>query len=221
MQSAEAVLSVKFQSSFDPGKLMRTCSEDLDLFRKVPGLIQKYYLSEPSTGAISGIYIFEDKAARIAFRESDLAKGIPVRYGVIPESLRVEQFDMAIVLNDEVIASGNIARGILERHLNAFLENDLPRLMTDYTEESVLITQDATFSGLKEIEGFFTGLMVHFPRHQSSFELDKMEFHEETAFIVWHGRTPSVTVPMGSDTFTMKDGKIHRQTFVGQLDFVQ
>lgn len=118
-------------------------------------------------------------------------------------------------------APGDVSRGLLERHLNAFLENDIRTLMADYTEESVLITQDATFSGLKEIEGFFTGLMTHFPRQRSSFELDKMEVHDETVFIVWHGRTPSVTVPMGSDTFTMKDGRIHRQTFVGQLDFVQ
>lgn len=104
MQNAEAVLSVKFRSSFDPEKLIRTCSEDLVQFRQVPGLIQKYYLSEPSTGAISGIYIFENEAARTAFWDSGLAKGIPARYGVILDSLRVEQFEMAIVLNDEVIA---------------------------------------------------------------------------------------------------------------------
>ena len=103
MKNAEAVLAVKFQSSFSPEALMSVCSEDLDAFREVPGLIQKYYLSEISTGAISGIYIFEDQAARKSFWDSELARMIPARYGVIPETLRVEQYDMAIVLNDEFV----------------------------------------------------------------------------------------------------------------------
>jgi len=83
---------------------MTICSEDLEAFREVPGLIQKYYLSEVSTGAISGIYIFEDQAARKEFLNSELASYIPVRYGVLPESLRVEQYDMSVVLNDEFIS---------------------------------------------------------------------------------------------------------------------
>jgi len=104
MKNAEAVLSVKFQSSFSAEELMTICSEDLEAFREVPGLIQKYYLSEVSTGAISGIYIFEDQAARKEFLNSELASYIPVRYGVLPESLRVEQYDMSVVLNDEFIS---------------------------------------------------------------------------------------------------------------------
>lgn len=78
--------------------------QDLEAFRKVPGLLQKYYLAEESTGAISGIYIFESKTARASFWESSLAKNIPARYRVKPDTLRVEQFEMSIVLNDELLA---------------------------------------------------------------------------------------------------------------------
>ena len=101
------------------------------------------------------------------------------------------------------------------------MDNDLPTLMADYTEESLLITQEATYSGLKEIKDFFVGLMSYFPSEQSTFILDKMEIRDELAFIVWHGRTPSLAVPLGSDTFAMKEGKIHRQTFVGELNFLR
>ncbi|HSD62310.1 MAG TPA: YdhR family protein [Ignavibacteriaceae bacterium] len=100
MKNAEAVLSVKFTSSLDPEELIKICNEDLENFRKVPGLVQKYYITEDTTGAISGIYLFETKNARTSFWTSELAKKIPARYGVIPESLRVEQYDMAIVLNN-------------------------------------------------------------------------------------------------------------------------
>jgi len=103
MKNAEAVLSVKFQSSFGAEELMTICSEDLEAFRDVPGLIQKYYLSEVSTGAISGIYVFDNQDSRKDFLSSELASYIPVRYGVLPDTLRVEQYDMSIVLNDEYV----------------------------------------------------------------------------------------------------------------------
>jgi len=104
MKNAEAVLSVKFNSTLSPKDLMETCREDLEVFKKVPGLLQKYYISEESTGAISGFYIFENKEARDEFWTSKLAKSIPVRYGVVPDSLRVEQYEMDIVLNDVLFA---------------------------------------------------------------------------------------------------------------------
>lgn len=104
MKNANAVLSVKFKSSHNPEKLMEVCHEDLDVFRNVPGLIQKYYIAEESTGSISGFYIFETKSARATFWTSELAANIPSQYGVIPETLRVEEYDMAIVLNDLVNA---------------------------------------------------------------------------------------------------------------------
>ena len=104
MKNAEAVLSVKFKSTFDAEKLLNVCEQNLEDFRNVPGLIQKYYISEEHTGALSGIYIFTNRKARSSFWNSDLAKNIPARYGVIAETLRVEQYDMAIVLNDVVLA---------------------------------------------------------------------------------------------------------------------
>ena len=104
MKNAEAVLLVKFKSTFDAEKLLNVCQQDLEAFREVPGLIQKYYIAEEGTGALSGFYIFETKSARAAFWTSALAKAIPAQYGVIAETLRVEQYDMAIVLNDVTFA---------------------------------------------------------------------------------------------------------------------
>lgn len=103
MKNAEAVLSVKFNSTLSTKELLHVCEEDLEAFRNVPGLLQKYYSAEETTGAISGFYIFETKGAREVFWTSALAKSIPARYGVIPETLRVEQYDMVIVLNDVLL----------------------------------------------------------------------------------------------------------------------
>src|SRR3954447_19790538 len=104
MKNAEAVLSVKFNTTFSSEKLNNVCKEDLESFRAVPGLIQKYYLIEESTGAISGVYLFETEDDSASFLTSELAKAIPTRYGVIPETLHVEQYNTILVLNDVVLA---------------------------------------------------------------------------------------------------------------------
>jgi hypothetical protein len=104
MTSAEAILSVKFNSTFSQEKLMEILQEDLDTFRSVPGLLQKYYIAEESTGALSAFYIFETKEARASFWNSELSKNIPARYGVIANTLRLEEYEIAIVLNDVLLA---------------------------------------------------------------------------------------------------------------------
>lgn len=123
---------------------------------------------------------------------------------------------------EEPVASAlsELSEKVLQRHLSSFNRNDLEMLMLDYTDKSVLITHDAIYSGINEIRAFFVGLMNHFPQGCSSFELDKLVIRGELAFIVWHGATPSLEVAFGTDTFIIKDGKIHQQTFAGQLKFL-
>ncbi len=113
------------------------------------------------------------------------------------------------------------SRNLIMHHLSSFQDNDLKTLMTDYTDKSVLVTQTATYTGLKEIEGFFAGLIPQFPKPMSKFELDKLIVNNEFVYIVWHAKTPSLDVPLGSDTFIMKDGKIYYQTFAGEMNFIK
>jgi predicted SnoaL-like aldol condensation-catalyzing enzyme len=92
-------------------------------------------------------------------------------------------------------------------------------LMSDYTEESILITHEQTYKGPREIKTFFAGLMNHFPKDHSDFTLDKLVAKGELVFIVWHATTPSLEVSLGTDTFVIKDGKILQQTFAGIMKF--
>lgn len=106
---------------------------------------------------------------------------------------------------------------LLMHHLSSFQDNDLDAVVSDYTDASVLITAGATYTGRQAIRGFFAKLIPQFPKKRTRFELDKMIVNDELVFIVWHATMPTLSVPLGSDTFLVKDGKIHRQTFVGQM----
>jgi predicted SnoaL-like aldol condensation-catalyzing enzyme len=114
-------------------------------------------------------------------------------------------------------ATADAAKALLTHHLSSFQDNDLDAVVSDYTDESVLVTPEATYTGRKEIRGFFSRLIPQFPKQGTRFQLDKMVVNEGLVFIVWHATTPTLTVPLASDTFLVKDGKILRQTFVGQL----
>ena len=117
-------------------------------------------------------------------------------------------------------SQSDVSTNLVMHHLNSFMDNDLQTLMLDYTDKSVLITSDATYTGLNEIKQFFTNLIIHFPKQEFKFELDKITVKDELGFIVWHANTPSLIVSFGTDTFIIKDNKILQQTFAGQLNFI-
>ena len=104
MKNREAVLIVKFNSSYESKHLLWVSQRDIEAFKDVQGLLQTYVFTNELTGAVSTIYIFENKIARTAFWSSILAREIPMRYGVIPTTLRVEQYCMTLMLNDFVVA---------------------------------------------------------------------------------------------------------------------
>ncbi|HEY2347621.1 MAG TPA: hypothetical protein VGH64_01335 [Puia sp.] len=104
MKTAEALLSVRFNTTLSREKLNEFWESDLEYFRSVRGLIQKYYVIDTSTGSVNGIYVFETKTARAAYWASKLARSMPRRYGLIPGTLRVEQYDVMIVLHEPINA---------------------------------------------------------------------------------------------------------------------
>src|SRR3954453_11379837 len=85
-------------------------------------------------------------------------------------------------------------KNLLTHHLSSFLDNDLEAVISDYTDESVLITQPTTYTGRKEIGTFFADFMAHFPKGNANFDLDEIVVKDEFAFIVWHANNPTLNV---------------------------
>ena len=110
----------------------------------------------------------------------------------------------------------NMLKNMIMHHLTSFQNNDLEAIISDYTNESILITQTDTYKGIKAIEKFFAGLIQVFPKQNSSFELDKLVINGDLIYIVWHAKTLFLNISLGSDTFIVKDGKIYQQTYVRQ-----
>ena len=93
------VLFVRAKSALGPEDLELRLLERRPRFREVPGLVQKIYGEDKSTGDVCGIYFFEDQKALADFRETELAKTIPSAYEVT--DIRMEVYEVLYPLHPE------------------------------------------------------------------------------------------------------------------------
>ncbi len=103
---------------------------------------------------------------------------------------------------------------VLTHHLEGFSKGDVDMVMEDYTEESVLIMPDNTFTGLASIRAVFADLFGGlFKPGTYEFTMDRTDISGDVAYIIWHSTNEGVDVKVGSDTFLIQNGKIAIQTF--------
>lgn len=121
-------------------------------------------------------------------------------------------------VSSEPVIDQETTQAVLDHHLSAFGANDLDAIMEDYADEATLITPDSTFHGKEQINAFFEGLFLSFPTEGTAFTMDKAVVDNEVAYILWHATTPTIEVPLGTDTFVILDGKIKFQTFAGVIN---
>ena len=102
-------------------------------------------------------------------------------------------------------------------HLEAFGNNDINELMSDYTEESELWTPDGAIVGLEAIASFFSSTFTLFPKGKTHFEVKKMIVKDDKVFLVWIADSPMINVPFATDSFEIKEGKILWQSTAFQM----
>ncbi|MCZ6677043.1 MAG: nuclear transport factor 2 family protein [Candidatus Poribacteria bacterium] len=105
----------------------------------------------------------------------------------------------------------------LVHHLQSFGTGDVDEIMKDYTENSVLITPDGALRGLDEIRPLFEKLTGEILPPGSDFEMLQQVIEGEIAYIAWNAESANYNIPLGTDTFLIRDGKILTQTFAGQV----
>ncbi len=105
---------------------------------------------------------------------------------------------------------------VINHHLSAFLEADLNEIMKDFTEESELLTPDGALKGLNSISSFFGEVFKIMPKG-SAFEMKQMILRDGISYLTWTGDSSFVSVPLGTDSFIIKNDKILYQTFAAHI----
>jgi hypothetical protein len=99
---------------------------------------------------------------------------------------------------------------VVNNHLQAARQS-VDAVMKDFNEESVLITNDATYKGLDEIRQFYSQLLNGLPDgFFDAYNLNRMEVVGEVAYILWEAKP---WFPLATDTFVVRNGKFAYQTF--------
>lgn len=108
-----------------------------------------------------------------------------------------------------------ITQSVLDHHWETFVKNDLEGVMEDYSEESVLITPDATYRGLEEIRQNFINAFKAFPAQESKLTLNKSIVVKDVGYILWEADVSEFNLSFATDSFIIRNGKIIRQTYAG------
>ena len=109
-------------------------------------------------------------------------------------------------------ASGiRTTESVVRGHLATFLaQKGVPAIVADYSAGARLHTAARVYEGPAEIAEFFTGFIGSLPRNgYERFALGSLRTDSELAFITW---SIGDDVPLGTDTFIVRDGRIVAQT---------
>jgi hypothetical protein len=106
----------------------------------------------------------------------------------------------------------SVTEAVVRSHLQAFLEQKgLPAILADYAEDACFLSENKAYRGKREIQGFFEGFIAALPPHAiDSFALRTLRVAGDVAYITWNVGS---ALPLGTDTFVVRDGKILSQTF--------
>ena len=98
-----------------------------------------------------------------------------------------------------------------DHHVEGFVARDAPKVLEDYNDSSVLISNGERYTGLDAIGTFFRGLFAELPK-DCAFDLTHCTVLDENVYITWTGEGDSVAYDFATDTFTIKNGTITLQT---------
>ena len=90
---------IKLKSKLPEEELIKRAKEREPQFMDIPGLLQKYYVKLDQAGGYGGVYVWDSAESLQAYRESDLASGIPKAYEII-EKPNVEILDVLFKLRE-------------------------------------------------------------------------------------------------------------------------
>jgi ketosteroid isomerase-like protein len=107
---------------------------------------------------------------------------------------------------------------VFAHHFQCLGAGDLPGLLADYTDESILITPDGSvLRGLEGVKSFFIPVFAEFAKPGLSLAVQKQVSSGEIMFLTWSGESADNVYEYCTDTFVIRDGKIAAQTFFGKI----
>lgn len=109
---------------------------------------------------------------------------------------------------------------VLEHHIRTLAAGELEEVLKDYCEESCLLNMNGAVRGLDALRAFFKDSIENCLPPDARQEVTVKRISGEMAYIVWNADSRFYHIPMGTDTFIIRGGKIVMQSFAGIMEEV-
>ena len=101
---------------------------------------------------------------------------------------------------------------VFDHHLSVFGEGNIDEILTDYTEETIMIYGDKSWRGLDGAREFFRMWLDDLIPVGSRFEVLTRIAVEDCLYITWQAESSRYRFDFGTNTFLIQNGKVMRQT---------
>jgi ketosteroid isomerase-like protein len=108
-------------------------------------------------------------------------------------------------------SKSNDTERVVRRHLQAFIEQQgVDAIASDYAEDATFLSEARAYRGRPAIRGFFADFIASLPPDAvRDFTLRSLHVDAEVAYITWSAGSQ---LPLGTDTFVVRNGRIVSQT---------
>ncbi len=110
-----------------------------------------------------------------------------------------------------IMTTTRTAEEVFAHHGSVLGAEDLEGIVSDYTEDAILIVRKQVYRGKDGARQVFTQLLSDVP--QAKWELATV-FAEDVLYLEWQATSSARKVEDGIDTFVFADGMIRVQTVV-------
>lgn len=105
-------------------------------------------------------------------------------------------------------------REVIERHLDAVRRGDVAAVTAGFHDDAILMARDGVLRGRHEISEAFERLIEGlFAPGRYSSTLESFQTCGETGLLVWHATCDGTVIPVATETYVVRDGRIAAQTF--------
>jgi hypothetical protein len=87
-------------------------------------------------------------------------------------------------------------------------------ILNDYAPGARVFTAQGVVEGEAALRGFFEGMAPLMKQLAPVIKIDRQDFVDDIGYIIW---SAGDAVPMATDTFVVRDGKIVTQTFTAYM----
>lgn len=118
---------------------------------------------------------------------------------------------LAMLMAMPADAAESAVQKIWRHHSLAWTQKDVDAIVSDYSEQAVIVLNGRPYRGKKQIAALYGQLFRIFGRAEEA-AVDSTLVLEKMVYITWHAKIDGLSHPVGTDTFFLEKGRIAYQT---------